>query len=85
MDDEKYQRQRRAYHSARTSGALAGAITAFIAFCAFELAGFAIAETAVWMFALALMAASATFVAVYIGVTASLKKTGIRHPPEAPV
>lgn len=36
---------------------LAGTITAFIAFYAFESAGSEISETAIWMFAHALMAA----------------------------
>jgi hypothetical protein len=77
MDDETYAREQRAYHMARTSGLLAGAITAFIAFCAFELAGAEIAETATWMFALALMAASGTFAAVYFVGRASLKKQSL--------
>ncbi|UVI37217.1 hypothetical protein [Brevibacterium spongiae] len=74
MDDEKFTLEQRAYQMSRTSGLLAGAITAFIAFCAFQLAGFTIAETATWMFALALMATSGTFAAVYFVGKAALKK-----------
>ncbi|WP_413335975.1 hypothetical protein ACH82I_05210 [Brevibacterium sp. GP-SGM9] len=66
MDDEKYELDRRTYHSAKVSGVLAAAITAFLAFSVFELFGFEIVETATWMFALSLMAGSGTFVAVYI-------------------
>lgn len=73
MDDEKYELERRTYHSAKVSGALAAAITAFIAFCVFEIFGFEIAETATWMFALSLMAGSGTFVAAYIVTRARLK------------
>lgn len=74
MDDETYARDQHAYQLARTSGLLAGAITAFIAFCAFLLAGASIDMTATWMFALALMSASGTFAVVYFVGRASLKK-----------
>jgi VIT1/CCC1 family predicted Fe2+/Mn2+ transporter len=74
MDEDTYELEQRACHQSRTSGVLAGAITAFIAFCAFELTGHPIAETATWMFALTLMAASGTFAVVYFVVRASLKK-----------
>lgn len=77
MDDENCARERRAYHMARTSGVLAGAITAFIAFCAFEIAGAEISETATWMFALALMAGSGTFAVTYFVGRASLKKQSL--------
>lgn len=74
MDDAKYERQQRAFHSARTSAVMAGAIAAFIAFIAFELGGFAIAEVAVWMFALALLAASGTYIAVYLVMARRLRQ-----------
>lgn len=77
MDDHTYTLEQRAYQMSRTAGVLAGAITAFIAFCAFQLAGFNIVETAAWMFALALMAASGTFTAVYFVGRASLKKQAL--------
>lgn len=72
--DDTYELEQRAYHQSRTSGVLAGAITAFLAFCIFELTGFTIAETATWMFALSLMTASATFTVVYFVVRSALKK-----------
>ena len=72
--DDTYELELRAYHQSRTSGLLAGAITAFIAFCAFELTGFTIVETATWMFALSLMTASATFTVVYFVVRSAMKK-----------
>ncbi|MGC2940535.1 MULTISPECIES: hypothetical protein [unclassified Brevibacterium] len=74
MDDENSTIEQRAYEMSRTSGLLAGAITAFIAFCAFQIFGFTIAETATWMFALALMAASGTFAAVYFVGRSALKR-----------
>ena len=74
MDDEKYTIDQRAYQMSRTSGLLAGAITAFIAFCAFQIFGLTIAETATWMFALALTAASGTFAAVYFVGRSSLRR-----------
>ncbi|WP_166826238.1 hypothetical protein [Brevibacterium limosum] len=74
MDDEKHTIGQRAYQMSRTSGLLAGAITAFIAFCAFQIFGFTIVETATWMFALALMAASGTFAAVYFVGRSALRK-----------
>lgn len=74
MDDATYERQQRAFHTARTSAVMAGAITAFIAFVAFKLGGFAIDEVAVWMFALALMAASGTYIGVYIAIAAKLRQ-----------
>ncbi|WP_167194680.1 hypothetical protein [Brevibacterium pigmentatum] len=74
MDDEKHSIDQRAYQMSRTSGLLAGAITAFIAFCAFQIFGFTIAETATWMFALGLMAASGTFAAVYFVGRSALRR-----------
>ena len=65
-DDHTYTLEQRADQMSRTAGLLAGAITALIAFCAFQSAGSSIVETATWMFALALMAASGTFTAVYV-------------------
>ena len=77
MDDHTYTLEQRADQMSRTAGLLAGAITALIAFCAFQSAGSSIVETATWMFALALMAASGTFTAVYVVGRASLKKQAL--------
>lgn len=74
MDDVNYENIKRVYQIARSTAVLTGAITAFISFCAFQIAGFEIQETAAWMFALSLMAASALFVFMYIITTNSLKK-----------
>ena len=52
-DDHTYTLEQRADQMSRTAGLLAGAITALIAFCAFQSAGSSIVETATWMFALA--------------------------------
>ena len=76
-DDHTYTLEQRADQMSRTAGLLAGAITALIAFCAFQSAGSSIVETATWMFALALMAASGTFTAVYVVGRASLKKQAL--------
>lgn len=73
MDDTRYENNRQVYQIARSTAVLTGAITAFIAFCAFSLAGFEIQETVAWMFALSLMAASALFVFMYIVTTNQLK------------
>lgn len=74
MDDVKYERSLRVFQLAKISAVLAASITAFIAFCAFQLAGFAIMETAAWMFALSLMCGSALFVAMYVTYSHQLKK-----------
>ena len=75
MDEAKYEQHQRVYQIARTTAVLTGAITAFITFCAFQIAGFEIQETAAWMFALSLMTASAVFVVMHIVTTNSLKRT----------
>src|SRR5699024_3851754 len=77
VDDHTYTLEQRAYQMSRTAGLLAGAITAYIAFCAFQSAGFSIVETATWAFALALMAASGTSTAVYFVDRAPLKKQAL--------
>lgn len=74
MDDLRHERNLRVYQIARTAAVLTGAITAFITFAAFMIAGFKIQETAAWMFALSLMAASALFVVMYIVTTNNLKR-----------
>lgn len=75
MDDMVYEQNRGVFHRARSIAVLAGAIAAFITFCAFMLAGFGIQETAAWMFALSLMTASALFVVIYIVTNNSLRRT----------
>ncbi|SDS97564.1 hypothetical protein SAMN04489752_3009 [Brevibacterium siliguriense] len=74
MDVEKHSIDQRAYQTSRASGLLAGALTAFIAFCTFQIFGFTIGETATWMFALGLMAASGTFATVYFVGRSALRR-----------
>ncbi|MDN5808282.1 MAG: hypothetical protein L0I80_04530 [Brevibacterium sp.] len=50
------------------------AITAFITWSAFVIAGFEVQDTAAWMFALSLMSASAVFVVMRIVTTTGLKR-----------
>ncbi|TSI16674.1 hypothetical protein [Brevibacterium aurantiacum] len=75
MDDRVYEKNQRVFQTARTAAVLTGAITAFITFAAFMIAGFGIQETAAWMFALSLMSASALFIVMHIVTTNELKKT----------
>lgn len=74
MDDETYETDLRVFQKARTSAVLTGAITAFITFVAFMIAGFDIQVTAAWMFALSLMSGSALFVIMHILTTNDLKR-----------
>lgn len=74
MDDAEYQRNKRVYQIARSIAVLTAAITAFITFCAFMIAGFEIQETAAWMFALSLMSGSALFVVMHIVTTNAFKR-----------
>lgn len=75
MDDRVYEKNQRVFQTARTAAVLTGAITAFITFAAFMIAGFGIQETAAWMFALSLMSASALFIVMHIVTTNELTKT----------
>lgn len=74
MDDMVYEQNRRIYQIARSTAVLAAAITAFLTFAAFMIAGFEIQVTAAWMFALSLMTGSALFVVMYIVTTNSFKR-----------
>lgn len=80
MDDMVYEKNLRVYQSARAAAVLTGAITAFITFAAFMIAGFGIQETAAWMFALSLMSASVLFVVIHI-VSANHIKRRQPTPP----
>lgn len=72
--DAKYEDNRRIYQLARSTAVLTAAITAFIAFVAFMIAGFSVQNTLAWMLALAIMSGSALFVAMFITMTTALKK-----------
>ena len=74
MDDRVYEKNQRVFQTARTAAVLSGAITAFITFASFMIAGFGFQETAAWMFALSLMSASALFVIMHIVTTNDLKR-----------
>ena len=74
MDARVYEKNQQVFQTARTAAVLSGAITAFITFAAFMIAGFGIQETAAWMFALSLMSASALFVIMHIVTTNDLKR-----------
>lgn len=74
MDDMVYEKNLRVFQTARTASVLTGAITAFITFAAFMIAGFEVQETAAWMFALSIMSASAVFVIMHIVTTNDLKR-----------
>lgn len=74
MDDTAYDKSRRVYQTAKATAVLTGAITAFITFVAFMIAGFPVQETATWMFALSLMSASALFVVMHFVTSNALKR-----------